>query len=108
MGRSPSEAIMRMIFAFAVLAIMGLQKANADIWDDPTGDAVFWLQYSCEPCCKVTNLHATRSIEAKLFTAMWPVEIEIAPSETKTFETLNAECMKAGFGLEANFIDDLR
>lgn len=78
--------------------------ATAGIWSEPTGNAAEWVRYACDPCCHVTNLHATKAIRAKLFVALRPRETRIEPYQTETFNA-TTQCMKAGFGLEVRFAD---
>ncbi|HRE21950.1 MAG TPA: hypothetical protein PKW21_13115 [Rhabdaerophilum sp.] len=95
---------MRLIYIAAVLALAATHRADAGIWSEPTGDARKFVKYRCDPCCEVTSLHGTRRIHAKLFIPLYPREVEIAPYQTETFNAPR-ECMKAGFGLEVNFVD---
>ncbi len=88
----------------AALALFALPAARAEIWSEVTGNAAEHVTYICAPCCKITNYHPTRRVRARLFTFMQPREVVLKPYETETFNAPR-ECMKAGFGLEAVFID---
>lgn len=95
---------MRLIYIAGLLALFATHRAEAGIWSEPTGNAAKWVKYRCDPCCEITNLHGSKRIHGKLFTGLRPREVDIAPYQTETFNAPR-ECMKAGFGLEVNFVD---
>ncbi len=100
-GRGP----LFFIAAVAGLIFPGDRHGRAEIWTELKGNAVEYAPYTCAPCCKVTNSHAARRIRVQLYLPLGKRAWVLEPMEAVILRTPRGECIRAGLGMEANFID---
>jgi hypothetical protein len=98
---------MKRVLVFVALGLLmaSAPQARAEIWTEVKGNAVDYAPYVCSPCCKVTNSHAARAITVELFMPLGTRIWTLAPLESVILKTPRGQCIKAGLGMEANFVD---
>ncbi|MCA0400997.1 MAG: hypothetical protein LCH38_09300 [Proteobacteria bacterium] len=76
--------------------------ASAQFRAPAIGDASPFIIYGCDPCCFVTNTHASRPIHVVLYMILTKYEAEIEPGHTARFP-VGKSCARGAMGLEVQF-----